>query len=1046
MMSGTTAITCFMSGAEICVANVGDSRAIVCESRPLRNGADRLVALPLSNDQTPYRADERERVKKCGAEVMSCNQKDGELPYHENWGLNLGEDVDTGGDPPRVWESGQDYPGCAFTRSIGDAIAKDIGVVAEPELLSKQLLPHDRILVIASDGVFEFITNQGCADIVSQYACPLEAGRALVAEAYRLWLQYEVRTDDITVIVVFLDWDSVPRPVGAPAAPPPPTAAGASPCRLSGSATVSPILRRSKALARRRLDSGVDDLVSLGLQLRGTSRPVRRGISKEKRRMIMASQPPLELDSDDDADAAAADGAGAAAAPVKTEAELARIAAAVRTNFLFAHLADAQRAQLFVAMKRVEVRKGDVVIKQGDPGDWFYVVDEGEFEVTQRQGDGAGNETDVRIFTYTSEGEVRHCFGELALMYSRPRAATVTARTDGVLWAMARSTFRRVLVKSSAHDLTRALRSVDVLSSLSVAQLLRLHDIVCEVSFAAGEVILTQGESGSQFFIIVEGSVVCTRRMDAGDASEEPTELIRLKAHQYFGEKALLNDARRAANVVALAPTRCLRLERAAFEEVLGPLQDLIDEDARARETAALVKAIDADAAGLSNAALADFSVLAVVMRGDVGDLAVVTSVPRANAAGQPSGEIEPAAGSAAAARGFYTMRTLARRPTVATKQVELVLREIELMGALPPSTPGVAVELLCLPTRDATYAVLRAVLLTNLAAVMAESVLEPHECAFYAAALAQALHALHAAGVVCRNVNPEYLMLDALGYPQLVDLRLAKRVEGKTYTTCGSPDYLVRARAAAAADRPRSARGTARRPRAARAALPCPHPSCLAQPLRCNLATVAPSQAPEMVQGEGHSFAADFWALGALVYEMLTGESPFAGAADDAAAPVGELDLYKRITAHTHRAPLPRSAELTPEARSLVDDLLHPDPLRRLGAKGERERGSGGADQPASTPPRPPPARRCAPPLPGGPLRGTLTRFRPCARGPSLGCAVRSGHRGAARARLLRRLRLGRAPAQADPRTRPARAALKTPSQATHLLRTRAHTRARRR
>lgn len=139
-MSGTTAIVCFFKGAELTVANVGDSRAIVGEKK-----GKRIIAYSLSIDQTPYRADERERVKAAGAVVMSCDQLEGIVPFHENWGVNLGEELDNGGDPPRVWAPGKSFPGCAFTRSIGDHVAESIGVTAEPELLVKEMTREDKV-------------------------------------------------------------------------------------------------------------------------------------------------------------------------------------------------------------------------------------------------------------------------------------------------------------------------------------------------------------------------------------------------------------------------------------------------------------------------------------------------------------------------------------------------------------------------------------------------------------------------------------------------------------------------------------------------------------------------------------------------------------------------------------------------------------------------------------------------------------------------------------------------------------------------------------
>ena len=118
--SGTTAVSVWIEGTTVKVANLGDSRAVVAARNP-KSG--RLKAIALSQDQTPYRKDERERCKLEGARIMTMDQLEGLAPMHEDWGVNLGEEIDDGGDPPRIWAADGRYPGTAFTRSIGDHIA-----------------------------------------------------------------------------------------------------------------------------------------------------------------------------------------------------------------------------------------------------------------------------------------------------------------------------------------------------------------------------------------------------------------------------------------------------------------------------------------------------------------------------------------------------------------------------------------------------------------------------------------------------------------------------------------------------------------------------------------------------------------------------------------------------------------------------------------------------------------------------------------------------------------------------------------------------------
>lgn len=364
------------------VANCGDSRAIIATEETVsgKSGKTKLVVHPLSIDQTPFRKDERERVKKCGARVMTMDQLDGLEPIHENWGLNLGEEIDDSGDPPRIWAQDGDYPGTAFTRSIGDAVSERLGVFAEPEMSQHVLVPEDKFVVVASDGVFEFITSQSVVEMVQQHNDALEACTAVCTEAYQLWLQYEVRTDDITMILCYLE--------------------------------------DIAASSNGRKASKVPSIANANEAMQGGMRPVRANPSRAKRRSIVRS-----IDETEDEEYIVADHL-----VPKSADEEARIDKAVKTNFLFQHLTTTQRKEVFSVMKKVNTTSGEYVIRQGDSGNEFYVVDNGTYDVKVAAA-GSAPETGATVHNYQSGGH----FGELALMYAKPRAASVVATSDGLV-------------------------------------------------------------------------------------------------------------------------------------------------------------------------------------------------------------------------------------------------------------------------------------------------------------------------------------------------------------------------------------------------------------------------------------------------------------------------------------------------------------------------------------------------------------------------------------------------------------------------------------
>lgn len=104
-----------------------------------------------------------------------------------------------------MWDQTLEKPGCAFSRSLGDYVGKGIGVTAEPEILEWAITAEDKFAVVASDGVFEFITSQSVIDMIAKFTDPIEAAKYVVSEAYRLWLTYDDRTDDITIIIIYFE-------------------------------------------------------------------------------------------------------------------------------------------------------------------------------------------------------------------------------------------------------------------------------------------------------------------------------------------------------------------------------------------------------------------------------------------------------------------------------------------------------------------------------------------------------------------------------------------------------------------------------------------------------------------------------------------------------------------------------------------------------------------------------------------------------------------------------------------------------------------------
>jgi len=273
--------------------------------------------------------------------------------------------------------------------------------------------------------------------------------------------------------------------------------------------------------------------------------------------------------------------------------------------FLFSSLSATELETVVMAMAEKAVAPGDVVIKQGDKGDYFYVVESGAYSIfvngTKVAARGPGD-----------------AFGELALLYNCPRAATIQADTAGRLWALDRVTFRYMVASTregQLAEIVRGLRNVELLKALTEDQLNRAAEAVKVVSYRRGERIITKGELGNECFFVKSGKVRCFGATAAGKAMED----MYISAGGYFGERALLLGAPRAANVEAdTDDVSAFVLARKEFTELLGPLKNLLEQDliVRVLNTIPLLAALgqperDRVIARLTTVELADKQVLA---------------------------------------------------------------------------------------------------------------------------------------------------------------------------------------------------------------------------------------------------------------------------------------------------------------------------------------------------------------------------------------------------------------------------------------------------
>lgn len=264
-------------------------------------------------------------------------------------------------------------------------------------------------------------------------------------------------------------------------------------------------------------------------------------------------------------------------APVweKSEEAKKRLAEALSKSFMFAALGPDELEVVIKAFQEQKVTGGTTVITEGaevtagEPA--LFVFESGLLSVYKSSHEPKGE----KVFTYDQPGQY---FGELALLYNAPRAATVVADQDCTLWSIDRVTFVCLVKdasKTAAQRRMTFLDEVPLLKALRPEEKASICDILQTRLVPKDTKIITKGEDGRELFILESGSA---------EARAEAKVLKSYAPKDYFGELALINNAPRKVDVVSTDVSKVLVLPADAFKRLVGSLESVMKERAQEYE------------------------------------------------------------------------------------------------------------------------------------------------------------------------------------------------------------------------------------------------------------------------------------------------------------------------------------------------------------------------------------------------------------------------------------------------------------------------------
>ncbi|KAG7372334.1 serine/threonine protein kinase [Nitzschia inconspicua] len=512
------------------------------------------------------------------------------------------------------------------------------------------------------------------------------------------------------------------------------------------------------------------------------------------------------------------------------------IKAALRKVKLFDGLPVPTLNKFADTLTRVHYKKGDKIIEKGEIGHIFYIIEKGKVKVHDI---GIGDSQQVDSILEPGDS-----FGERALITGEPRAASITALSERVtLLVMNRVTFEETIGElEDALDFSNRLHSMKGLSIFAGSDLTehefeRLADLVVKKTYSKGTKLVKAGSPyPPMLWMLQSGTVIVYGRSD---------HIYSMGAGDYLGDKSILNAKEHISSHDATCET-----EVTAYVLTREDVESIVVDVGRLGRSSGF-----AMSKRISSIGMEDLKLYKILGQGAFGKVWLCTTM---------EGGQTP-----------YALKVINKRALLAQKQHRGVLREKEMLSML--NHPFILYLVSSFQDKNNLYLLLPLIQGGELFGVVSQRArrgrgIPKFEAAFYGAGIMEALGHFHHRYIAYRDLKLENCMIDAEGYIKIVDLGFAKIIVDKSYTFCGTPDYL----------------------------------------------------APEIIMAKGHNHAVDYWSFGVLMFELLVGRSPFS------APNQPQMKMFKRIVLVQYEFPM----FMERLGNDLISKLLVRPVSARLGAQ----------------------------------------------------------------------------------------------------------------